>query len=110
MKNDDLDKLIAASLEKREVEIPGGMQSSLRRRAAAVAMRPRPPAWKRAALWVPLLAAASLAITVSLSLLFPHRPAIKKITQIRTEFSIPEKNIKIIWVQRDDFQMPETKG
>lgn len=110
MKNDDLDRLISRSLEQRELEIPTEIQGRLRRRAMAVTMRPRPAAWKRAALWASLLAAASLAVVISLSLLFPPRPEVKKITQIRTEFSIPEKNIKIVWVQRDDFRMPATKG
>ncbi|MCJ7526059.1 MAG: DUF3999 domain-containing protein [Candidatus Aminicenantes bacterium] len=110
MKNDDLDIFISRNLEKLELDIPPEVQDNVRQRLAALADRPRPAAWKRIVLWAPVLAAALLIIIVSISMLFPHRPEIKKITQIRTEFSIPEKNIKIVWVQRDDFQLPETKG
>lgn len=110
MKNDDLDAFISRNLEKLELDVPAEVQSSLRRRVAAIENRPRPAAWKRIALWAPLLAAASLAVVVAVSFLFPPRPEIKKISQIRTEFSIPEKNIKIVWVQRDDFHLFGTKG
>jgi hypothetical protein len=110
MKNDDLDKFISSSLEKLELEIPAEVRSGLQRRMAVMAGQPRRPAWKRFALWVPVLAAAGLAVVVSLSLLFPPKPTEKKITQIRTEFSIPDKNIKIVWMQRDDFRLLETKG
>lgn len=110
MKNEDLDKFISRNLEKLELEIPSEVQDNVRRRLAALADRPHPAAWKRIVLWVPLLAAALLVIIFSIPLLFPPQAEIKKITQIRTEFSIPEKNIKIVWVQRDDFRLPETKG
>jgi hypothetical protein len=110
MKNDDLDKFISRNLGKLELEVPPEVQSSVRRRVAALADRPRPAAWKRIALWTPVLAATLLVVGVSISMLFPHRPEIKKISQIRTEFSIPEKNIKIVWVQRDDFHLSGTKG
>jgi hypothetical protein len=110
MKNDELDKIIFSKLEKSELEVPAEVRSSVQRRVAASADRPRPMAWKRVALWAPLLAAVLLLVAVSLPLLFPPQPAIKKISQIRTEFSIPEKNIKIVWVQRDDFYLPETNG
>lgn len=110
MKNDELDQFISSSLEKNELEIPPEVQESLQRRMAALTDRPRPAAWKQFALWAPLLAAALLVVVVSISMLFLPRPEIKKISQIRIEFTIPEKNIKIIWVQRDDFHLPETKG
>lgn len=109
MKNDDLDKFISRNLEKLELEIPPEMQDNVRR-LAALADRPHPAPWKRIVLWAPVLAAALLVIIFSIPLLFPPQAEIKKISQIRTEFSIPEKNIKIVWVQRDDFHMPETKG
>jgi len=110
MKNDDLDKFISRNLEKLELEIPPEVQDNVRQRVAALANQPRRSAWRWVKIWVPLLAAALLVLVVSLPLLFPPRPEIKKISHIRTEFTIPEKNIKIVWVQRDDFHLPETNG
>jgi hypothetical protein len=108
MKNEELDDLISRSLDKLEMEVPAAVRADLRRQAADLASRK--PAWKRIVLWGSLSAAAALLAVLSLTLLFPPRPPEKKITQIRTEFSIPEKNIKIVWVQRDDFHLPETQG
>ena len=86
------------------------MQNRLRRRAAAHCHAPPPVGLETDRALGACAGRGFLAIVVSLSVLFPPRPEIKKISQIRTEFSIPEKNIKIVWVQRDDFHMPETKG
>jgi hypothetical protein len=108
MKNNDLDQFISSSLEKNELEIPPEVQESLQRRVAALTDQPRRSAWRWVKIWAPLLVAALLVLVVSLPLLFPPQPAIKKISQIRTEFSIPEKNIKIVWVQRDDFHLGGT--
>jgi hypothetical protein len=110
VKNEELDEFISRSLDKLEIEVPAALQADLRRRAAAIKMTPRWTAWKRVALWASLSAAAVLLAVISLPLLFPIRTPEKKITQIRTEFSIPEKNIRIVWVQRDDFRLPAEKG
>jgi len=110
MKNDELDRFISQNLEKYELEIPDIVQEQVRRRVAAALERPLRAAWKRSALWGALLAAAILVFVIALPQFFPPVPAARKISQIRTEFSIPEKNIKIIWVQRADFQMPEPNG
>jgi hypothetical protein len=110
MKNDGLDKFISRNLEKLELEVPPEVQNSVRQRVALLAAQPRRSTWRWVKIWVPLLAAGLLVIVVSLPLLFPPRPAIKKISQIRTEFTIPDKNIKILWVQRDDFHLTETNG
>jgi anti-sigma-K factor RskA len=110
VKNEELDRFIIHSLEKQELEVPASLQERVRQRAAALAVRPRPAAWKRTVFWASLAAAAMLLAVVSLALLFSPRTPEKRISQIRTEFSIPEKNIKIVWVQRDDFRLPETNG
>ena len=110
MKNDDLDRFISRNLEKNELEIPCAVQNNVRRRIAALANQPRRLGWRWMKIWVPLLAAALLVFVVSLSLHFPPQSEIKKISQIRTEFTISDKNIKIIWVQRDDFHFPDSNG
>ncbi len=110
MKNEELDRFIVNALERSQAEIPAALRDKMRQRIAQADPRPRPLAWKRVALWGPLLAAAALIGVFSLPLLFPPRAEEKKITQIRTEFSFPDKNIKIIWVQRDDFHLSATNG
>ena len=110
MKNEELDGLISSSLAKSELEIPVELQRTIRRRIVALANQPHRSRWILVKIWLPLLAAAILLLVVSLHLLFQPLPEAKKISQIRTEFSIPGKNIKIIWVQREDFQLPETNG
>jgi hypothetical protein len=107
MKDDELDKFISRSLQKAELEIPEGVQADLRRLAATPAQQSLRLAWKRRLFWGPLLAAAVLAVAVVLPQLFPPKPDMPGISQIRTEISIPEKNIRIIWLQRDDFHLTE---
>lgn len=108
MKNDDLDNFISSNLQKFEVETPPEVKSNVRRRIAALADQTRRSTWRKIKIWVPLLAAAMLILAISLPLLFPPRPELKKISQIRTEFSIPGKNIRILWVQRADFYLGGT--
>ena len=101
---------LPALLKKMSWKYPAWCSSNVRRRIAKLTDPPRRSASEWVKIWAPLLAAAMLVLVVSLPLLFPPKPAIKKISQIRTEFSIPEKNIKILWVQRDDFHFPEKNG
>jgi hypothetical protein len=110
MKNDDLDRFIFSRVEKNELEIPAEVRDAMRRRIGALAEQPEPSVWKRVKIWAPWLAAVLLILVVSLPLLFPPQPVVKEISQIRTEFSIPEKKIRIIWIQRDNFHLPEMKG
>jgi len=110
MKNKELDQWIVSALERSQAEVPAALRDKVRRQVAQAAPRPRPLAWGRLAFWGPLLAAAALIVAFSLPLLYPPRTAEKKITQIRTEFSLPDKNIKIIWVQRDNFRLAGMEG
>ncbi|MCU0237542.1 MAG: hypothetical protein MUC72_10720 [Acidobacteria bacterium] len=110
MKNEELDRFIVSALECAQAEIPVVLRDKTRQRVTQAAPRQRPHAWKQVAFWGPLLAAAALIVAFSLPLLYPPRAEEKKITQIRTEFSLPDKNIKIIWVQRDDFRLAGMEG
>ena len=110
MKNDDLDDFILSRLEMDEQEIPAALQDKVRQRITALAERPRRSSWGWLKIWAPLVTAAILLLLVSLSLLFPPRSGLEKISQIRTEFSLPGKNIRIVWVQRKDFHFPDTNG
>jgi hypothetical protein len=105
-----LDRWIVSALERSQADVPAALRRQVREKVESTTPVPRLRVWKRIVFWGPLLAAAALIVAFSLPLLYPPRAAEKKIAQIRTEFSIPDKNIKIIWVQRDDFQFPGTKG
>lgn len=109
MKNDELDRWITHALERGEEETPDRVREAARRRVAAME-KTKPPAWRRILPWLPLLAAAVLLVTFSLRVMQPPPAPEKPITRIRTEFNIPGKNIKIIWVQRDDFHLGTDEG
>ncbi|MBN2346830.1 MAG: hypothetical protein JXO51_10620 [Candidatus Aminicenantes bacterium] len=108
MKDEELDKFVSRTLEKAEEEVPAALRDGVRRQAAAAAAPPRP--WRRLAFWGSLAAAAFLLAVLFLPPLFPPRVPERKIRRIRTEFTIPDKNIRIVWVQRDDFRLPEAGG
>jgi len=68
--------------------------------------------------WYPITAAASLAIMLIFTLFQPfwqenNTGAPKEnlnsspapITEIKTEFDLPQSNIKIVWVQKKDFKL-----
>lgn len=81
----------------------------MRRRVAALERTKTFP-WRRIFPWLPLLAAAALLVAFSLRVMQPPPAPEKRITQIRTEFELPGKNIRIIWVQRDDFRLEADGG
>ncbi len=110
MNNRELDRFIVSALERSQAEVPAALRRQVRERVGSTTPMPRLLAWRRIVFWGPLLAAAALIVAFSLPLLYPPRAAEKKITQIRTEFNLPDKNIKIIWVQRDDFQLAGMGG
>lgn len=110
MKNDELDRFIVRALERSEAEIPAAVRESLRRRSAVAMEKRRPFPWRAIVPWLPLLAAAAIVVAFSLTVLYPPPAPEKKITLIRTEFNLPGQNIKIIWVQRDDFRLTRDEG
>ncbi len=109
MNNDELDRWIARALERGEEETPDLVREAARRRVAAME-KTKPPAWRRIVPWLPLLAAAALIVAFSLRVMQPPPAPGKRITQIRTELDLPGKNIRIIWVQRDDFRLSTDEG
>lgn len=109
MKDDELDRWIARALERAEEEAPEHVREAARRRVAAVA-NAKPFSWRLVVPWLPLLAAAALLVAFSLRVMQPPPAPEKRITRIRTEFELPGKNIRIIWVQRDDFRLGADEG
>lgn len=109
MENEQVDRFITAALARSECEVPAGVRAQIAGRAAA-GRGESPHAWQRLLPWLPLLAAAALIVAFSLPVLVPPKAAEKKITQIRTEFDLPDLNIRIVWVQRDDFRLGHGDG
>ncbi len=105
MKPDDLDLRIAAAVRSEEADVPADI-----RRRAIQRIGEQPSRRRRLRLWRPFpwATAAAAAALLAVLLLSPERPALgpgKAIPPIRTEFSMPEKNLTIVWVTSGDFQM-----
>ncbi len=78
-------------------------------RTAAETLRPRP--WLFAGRWPRVLAlvpgAAAFAVAVFLVVPALRKPPASRISEIRTEFEIADKNIKIVFFQRPDFKLTQ---
>lgn len=91
------DEWVASLVQKTDRRLPEALDLSIRRSLK------RERSW-----WIyPLAAAASVVLAVGLWRLAPlgespSRPA-SPVTEIRTQFEISEQNIKIIWVQKQNF-------
>ena len=109
MDNEQIDRFIKDALARSESEVPAAVRARIERRKAA-GRRTNTLNWRRLVPWLPLLAAAVLIIVFSLPIRYPPPAPEREITQIRTEFSLPDKNIRIVWVQRDDFRLPDGDG
>ncbi len=103
--NDRLDDKISSLVRSLEHEIPAGLEQEARR--AVQVKTPQPHLFLRhPLLWATGLASAALLL-VGMLFLYPQ---LKKkpeplISEIRTEFEIKDKNIKIIWIQKKDFEL-----
>jgi hypothetical protein len=101
--NDRFDDELTRIVRSVERDVPPNLEHKLQ--AAAATLRPsrKNPLIRRPL----LLAALPGAVIVFLAFLFifsPIRsPKAPQITEIRTEFEIADKNIKIIFVQKPDF-------
>jgi hypothetical protein len=105
---DRLDEQISRLVRSSDREVPAGLEAKIR--AAAAGSDLRPSWWPGFRVLIPALAGglAAAALLFLLILLpgIPRRGPIL-VSEIRTEFEIPEKNIKIIFFQRPNFQLPK---
>jgi len=101
--HDRFDEEMTRLVRSVERGVPAAVENKLK--AAAVTLRPRRrnPSIRRPL----LLVALPGAVVVVLAFLFVFSPVrdlkAPQITEIRTEFEIADKNIKIIFVQKPDF-------
>jgi hypothetical protein len=118
--NDDrrLDERIAGLVRSVETGVPPAVEGRIR--AAAEASRPvtgifarrRRPGWiltRRRAIILALVPGAAAAVALAAFLLVPalRKQPVPRISEIRTEFEIPDKNIKIVFFQRPDFKLTQ---
>jgi len=100
---------IARLVRSLECEIPPDLDGRIR--AAAARPRFRPNTGRRL-FWLLTLPSGAAAILAATLLLLPSRqrpvlPDISVISEIRTDFEIPDKNIRIIFIQKPDFKFFE---
>jgi hypothetical protein len=102
------DKFISELVQSVRVTIPVTVEESLDE--VMVQKKKRwAPLLKRPFLWYPVSAALAAILLVVLFVFTPFINSLKDtnppISEIKTEFEIPNKNIKIIWVQKKDFKL-----
>jgi hypothetical protein len=105
--NQNIDEKIAKLVQSRETEIPVQVEEKIR--AKAVTIRPaRKIRVKPRPLFIGIMTSAAMILFAFL-ILFPmlQKRREPQIAEIRTEFELRDKNIKIIFIQRSDFNLFE---
>jgi len=103
--NQNIDEKITKLVQSVESEIPAPVEEKLRVKAEIILpvykipVKPRP-------LFIGILTSAAVILFAFL-FLFPvlQKRREPQIAEIRTEFEIRDKNIKIIFIQRSDFNL-----
>lgn len=101
-----LDEQISRLVRSIERAVPPGVEAKIQE--AAADLRPRAGRfWLRRPFWLTLIPSAAATILLAVVVLVPalRRPPISPIAEIRTEFEIVDKNIKIIFIQKPDFNL-----
>jgi type VI protein secretion system component VasF len=107
--NQNLDDRISRLVRSIDLEIPPKIESRIHGLAATLLPHRRikilRPLWFAASAGI----AALLLVVLLLSPIFRSRTE-PKIAEIRTEFDLPDKNIKIIFIQKPDFPLLKEKS
>ena len=105
-KNKIDDALISGLVRSVRVEIPGTVEAKV---TAAMHKTEKVPRTGRSFLWYPVSAVLAMLIIVSVFIFQPFvRNRVESptpISEIRTELELADKNIKIIWVQKENFKL-----
>jgi len=107
MNDRQLDDRISDLVRRVALEPPDGLEGKALAAARTVATRAGAHRQKRAnRFWPTLIPAAVLAGAAAL-LVLPalRRPSAAPIAEIRTEFELSDKNIKVIFFQKPDFYL-----
>ncbi len=100
-----IDELIESLVRKTSVEVPEALEARVRAAAREDERRARE---RRRVLRWSLIPAAAAALVLGVFVASPviRRPAAPPaIAEIRTEFEIPGKDIKIVFFQKPDFKL-----
>ncbi len=122
-----LDEKISGLVRSADREVPPGLEARIR--TAAESVRPAGGIWGRISLLTSVLlrrrhgrvlshrrlkilalvpgAAAAVALAAFVILPALRKPPVPRISEIRTEFEIADKNIKIVFFQRPDFKLTQ---
>lgn len=102
-KIDELDAMISTHVRSVQYKIPDSVEEKVN---AAIIKDKKPLRWFRVSI------SAAAAALVLLAVVFIFQPFLKDpgepvspITEIKTEFELKDKNIKILWVQKKDFEL-----
>lgn len=103
--NQDIDEKITELVKSVEADIPAAVDEKLRMVQGTVRPRHR-ILGKRQVLCLGILSSAA-AVLLLIVFLFPLIRGVpeSQISEIRTEFELRDKNIKIIFIQRGDFNL-----
>lgn len=110
MTNKTIDNEMISNLVRSvQCKIPGNVEEQVNASMAKIKTR-KPRLFKRPLLWYPVSAAAVLVIIAALVIFQPfvNKETIDpgaSITEIKTEFELRDKNIKILWIQKKDFKL-----
>jgi hypothetical protein len=109
MNDPKLDERITGLVRSVELIVPDVLNERVRAAARSLAPNPRPASRAgRRRLWPILVPSAAFALAAALMVLPAlRRPSAPPIAEIRTEFELADKNIKIIFFQKSDFKFPK---
>jgi hypothetical protein len=99
------DNRITELLRHTDRNIPAEHEIKIRTAASSVRRRPRLSFIRRPFFLVLAPAAAAVLLLVFLLLPALRKPPAPQISEIRTEFELADKNIKIIFYQKSDFSL-----
>jgi hypothetical protein len=102
------DKVISSLVQSVKYKIPDSVEEHVNAHMAKL-KDGRTTKFRRSVFWYPLSAVAMLIIVF----LLIFQPFVDKesfgsstpITEIKTEFQLTDKNIKILWIQKKEFQL-----
>lgn len=101
------DEMISTLVRSVQYKVPDHVEEQINA-SMAEAKTGKPRLFKRSLFWYPL---SAVAVMVIIAVLVIFQPFVQKetidprtpITEIKTEFELRDKNIKILWVQKKDF-------
>jgi hypothetical protein len=103
------DEMISTLVRTVQYKIPDSVEEQVNAYMAKTKTR-KHRLFKKPLFWYPVSAAAVMVIIAVLVLFQPfvNKETIDQstpITEIKTEFELRDKNIKILWVQKKDFKL-----